>query len=75
MLSLAFVASSFRVTEENLIFETVQSGPPSFFLIFLLLLNELTFIFLFEAFVYKDLIFHSIVDQTTKKAGNINLIY
>ena len=27
LLSLAFVASSFRVTEENLVFETVQSGP------------------------------------------------
>ena len=31
ILSLAFIASSFRVTEENLVFETVQSGPyPSF---------------------------------------------
>ena len=26
ILSLAFIASSFRVTEENLVFETVQSG-------------------------------------------------
>ena len=30
-LSLAFTASSFRVTEENLVFETVQSGPYSSF--------------------------------------------
>ena len=29
ILSLAFNASSFRVTEENLVFETVQSGPYS----------------------------------------------
>ena len=26
-----FIASSFRVTEENLVFETVQSGPYSSF--------------------------------------------
>ena len=26
IISLAFIASSFRVTEENLVFETVQSG-------------------------------------------------
>ena len=31
ILSLAFIASSFRVTEENLLFETVQSGPYSSF--------------------------------------------
>ena len=31
ILSLAFIASSFRVTEENLVFETVQSGPYSSF--------------------------------------------
>ena len=31
ILSLAFIASSFRVTEENLVFETVQFGPyPSY---------------------------------------------
>ena len=34
-LSLAFIASSFRVTEENLVFETVQSGPYSSFECFL----------------------------------------
>ena len=34
-LSLAFIASSFRVTEENLVFETVQSGPYSSFEYFL----------------------------------------
>ena len=27
ILSLFFIVSSFRVTEENLVFETVQSGP------------------------------------------------
>ena len=27
MLSLAFIACSFRVTEENVVFEPVQSGP------------------------------------------------
>ena len=30
MLSLVFITSSFIVTEENLLFETVQSGLPSF---------------------------------------------
>ena len=29
IISLAFIASSFTVTEENLVFETVQSGPYS----------------------------------------------
>ena len=31
ILFLAFIASSFRVTEGNLVFETVQSGPHSSF--------------------------------------------
>ena len=31
ILSLAFTASLFSVTEENLVFETVQSGPYSSF--------------------------------------------
>ena len=35
ILSLAFIASSFRVTEENLVFEAVQSGPYSSFDCFL----------------------------------------
>ena len=35
ILSLAFISSSFRVIEENLIFETVQSGPYSSFECFL----------------------------------------
>ena len=35
ILSLAFIASSFRDTEENLVFETVQSGPYSSFECFL----------------------------------------
>ena len=30
----AFIASSFRVTEENLVFQTVQSGPYSFLNVF-----------------------------------------
>ena len=34
-INLAFIASSFRVTEENLVFETVQSGPYSSFECFL----------------------------------------
>ena len=46
ILSLAFIASSFRVTEENLVFETVQSGPYSFLNIFSAI-KELTFIFYF----------------------------
>ena len=29
ILSLAFIASSFRVTEENLVVKTVQSSPNS----------------------------------------------
>ena len=40
MFSVAFVASSFRVTEENLLFETVHSSPPSVIYIFLLLLKD-----------------------------------
>ena len=35
IFSLAFIASSLRVTEENLVFETVQSGPYSSFECFL----------------------------------------
>ena len=35
ILSMAFIASSLRVTEENLVFETVQSGPYSSFECFL----------------------------------------
>ena len=35
ILSLAFIASSFKVTEENLVFETVQSGPYTSFEYFL----------------------------------------
>ena len=35
ILSLAFIVSSFRVTEENLVFETVQSGTCSSFECFL----------------------------------------
>ena len=35
ILSLAFIASSFRVTEKDLVFETVQSGPYSSFECFL----------------------------------------
>ena len=30
ILSLVVIVSSFRVTEENLVFETLQSGPYSF---------------------------------------------
>ena len=40
------LSSSFRVTEENLVFETVQSETPIlFFKMFSLLFKELTFIF------------------------------
>ena len=35
ILSRAFIACSLRVTEENLVFETVQSGPNSSFECFL----------------------------------------
>ena len=45
---LAFIASSFRVTEEDCLSETDLSGPPSFFSMFSLFLKELIFIFLFE---------------------------
>ena len=45
IITLAFIASSLRVTEEHLFFETVQSGPYSSFECFSLLLKELTFIF------------------------------
>ena len=36
--------------EENLLFESDLSGPPSFFLMFSLLLMDVTFVFLFENF-------------------------
>ena len=48
ILSLAFVASSFRVTEENLVFETVQSGPYSSFDCFLIALKGTHFYILFD---------------------------
>ena len=44
---MAFIASSFRVTEEDWLSETDLSGPHSFFWMFLLLLKELIIIFLF----------------------------
>ena len=52
ILSLAFVASSFRVTEENLVFETVQSGP-SLHLNFFTALKGTHFYILF----YRDIYF------------------
>ena len=45
MLSLPFIASSCIVTEENLLFETVQSGLRSFFCMFSLLLKDIIFVF------------------------------
>ena len=39
ILSLAFIASSFKVTEENLVFETVHSSPYFYELIFIFYLN------------------------------------
>ena len=45
MLSLAFIASLFRVTEENLLFEAGLSDPPSFFCMFSLIGIEHAFIF------------------------------
>ena len=45
ILSLALSANSFRATEENLVFETVQSGPFSSFECFLCSLKKFTFIF------------------------------
>ena len=50
-LSLAGIACSFRVTEENLLFETDLSGPPSFFSLFQLLLEELILIFHYIQFI------------------------
>ena len=46
ILSLAFIATSFRVTEENLVFETVQSGPYTSFECFLTFIFYLTHIIL-----------------------------
>ena len=46
ILSLAFIASPFRVTEENLLFETVQSGPYSSFECFLCSLRNLHLYFI-----------------------------
>ena len=42
--SLAFIASLFRVTDENVLFEADLSGPFPFFRIFSLLLMKLIFI-------------------------------
>ena len=42
-----FIVSAFRVIGQNLLFETVQSRPLSFCLMFSLLFRELTNIFLF----------------------------
>ena len=47
MISLAFVASSFMVTEENVLLEMDLSGPFVFIRMFSLLLKELAFIFSF----------------------------
>ena len=44
MLFLVFIASSCRVNEENLLFEIVQSGPPSFFRMLTFFLKDLTFV-------------------------------
>ena len=46
---LAFIASSFRVTKEDWLSKTDLSGPPSFFLMFSLLLKELIFLFVVTA--------------------------
>ena len=54
MLSLAFIASSFRAIEAKLFFETGLSGSPSFFLMFSLLLKVLIFTFLLQT----KLLFH-----------------
>ena len=48
MRSLSAIASSFGVTEENLLFETVQSGPTSFFRMFSPPLKKRTFICLYK---------------------------
>ena len=45
--NLAYIASSFRVTEEDRLSEIDLSGPPSLFWMFSLLLKELIFIFSF----------------------------
>ena len=49
MLVPAFVASSFRVTDENYLFEKDMSGPSSFFCMFSSLLRELIFIVLYAS--------------------------
>ena len=41
MLFMVFIASSFRVTDENELFETLHSGPIPFFVMLSLLLKEL----------------------------------
>ena len=56
MFSLAFITSSFRVTEGNLLFENVQSGPSFFPLnIFTALKGThfyISFVFLISVFSY-----------------------
>ena len=46
MLSLAFITSSFRVTEGNLIFETVQFGPLSLLNVFTALKGTHFYVFI-----------------------------
>ena len=57
ILSLAFIASSFRVTEEHLAFETVRSIL--FFRIYSPLFKELTFIFYMQLCVCMEFLFPS----------------
>ena len=45
--TLIFITSSFRVTEENLLFETDLFGPPTLFSMFPALFKEHFFTFLF----------------------------
>ena len=52
MLSLALIASPFRVTVENLVFETVQSGPYSFLNVFFALKGTHFYISLLPTNIY-----------------------
>ena len=58
-ISLAFIASSFRVTEEDWLSETDLYVPPSFFWMFSLLLKELLFISSPEPKAHGELIGYS----------------
>ena len=73
-ISLAFIASSFRGTEYNLLFETGLSGPPSFFRMFSLFIKNLIFIFLFTV-TAADVVPCGGLKKQPRKSSIVQLIF